>query len=82
MGILAWIVLGGVAGWIGSMVMGTDGSQGIIGNVIVGIAGAFIGGYIFSLLGEAPVGSFNLYSLFVAVIGSVVLLWLLKMVRG
>lgn len=80
--ILAWIVLGGVAGWIGSMIMGTDGSQGIIGNVIVGIVGAFIGGYIFSLLGEAPVGTFNLYSLFVAVIGSVVLLWVLKMVRG
>lgn len=82
MGTIAWIVLGGVAGWIGSMIMGTDDSQGIILNIIVGIIGAWLGGYIFSYLGYASVTGFNLYSLLVSVIGAVVLLWIVKLVRG
>ena len=82
MGTIAWIVLGGVAGWLGSMIMGTDDSQGIILNIIVGIIGAWLGGYIFNYLGYASVTGFNLYSLLVSVIGAVVLLWIVKLVRG
>ncbi len=81
MSILAWVILGGLAGWIGSMIMGTDASQGIIGNIVVGIVGAFIGGFLFNQLGGSGVQGFSFYSLFVAVIGSVVLLWIVKMVR-
>jgi uncharacterized membrane protein YeaQ/YmgE (transglycosylase-associated protein family) len=82
MGSIAWIVLGGVAGWLGSKVMGTDSSQGIILNILVGIIGAFLGGYLFTKFGLAGVTGFNFYSLGVAVVGSVVLLWLVKLIRS
>ncbi len=81
-GILLWIVLGGIAGWIASLIMKTDGQQGILLNVIVGIVGAMIGGFIFGTLGESPVTGFNFYSLMVAVAGAVVLLFVVKAVRN
>lgn len=79
---LAWIVLGGVAGWLASMVMKTDASQGILLNIVIGIVGAFIGGMIFNALGESGVNGFNVYSLVVATIGAVVSIWLVKLVRS
>lgn len=82
MGILAWILLGGVAGWLASIIIGTDASQGIIANIIVGIVGALLGGFVFNLFGGAGVTGFNFYSLFVAIIGSALLLWLVKLVRA
>ncbi len=82
MGTIAWIVLGGVAGWIGSKIMGTDDSQGIILNIVVGIIGAWLGGYLFTMMGYAAVTGFNIYSLLVSVVGAVVLLWVVKLVRG
>ena len=82
MSILAWIVLGGIAGWIASMIAGTDAEQGIIGNIIVGIIGAFIGGFVARTLGSSDVNGFNLYSLLVAVVGAVILLFIYKAVTG
>jgi len=82
MSFIAWIVLGGVAGWLGSLLMGTNASQGIIANIIVGIIGAFIGGYIFNFFGEGGVSGFNIYSLFVSTIGAVVTIWLYKIIKG
>lgn len=82
MSILVWIVFGSLAGWVGSMIMGTDGQQGLILNIVVGIIGASLGGYIMHYLGKSGVSGFNLYSFVVAVIGSVVLLALLKLIRG
>lgn len=82
MGIITWIVLGGLAGWIGSMLMGTDQSQGIGLNIVVGIMGALLGGFVFSFLGSTGVTGFNFYSLIVATIGSVLLLWLLRLFRA
>jgi uncharacterized membrane protein YeaQ/YmgE (transglycosylase-associated protein family) len=79
MGILAWIIIGGLAGWIGSMIAGTNARMGLFANIIVGIVGAFIGGFIFSLIGGAGVTGFNLWSLFVATVGAVVLLWVVKL---
>jgi len=79
MNFLAWIILGGFAGWIGSMIAKTDASQGIFLNIIVGIVGAFIGGLVFNFFGGAGVTGFNLYSLGVAVLGSVVLISLTKL---
>lgn len=78
MGILTWIILGGLAGWISSMIVGANASMGIVANIIVGILGAFIGGFIFSLFGGSDITGFNLYSLLVAVAGSVVLLTIVQ----
>ena len=82
MGFIGWIVLGGIAGWIASMIAGTNASMGVVANIVVGIVGALIGGFIFSLIGGTGVTDFNLWSLFVAVVGSVILLWVIKAFRG
>lgn len=82
MGIISWIILGGIAGWIASMMAKTNESMGIFANIIVGIVGALIGGFIFGLFGEGGVSGFNLYSLLVAVIGAFVLLTIIKIFRG
>ncbi len=81
MSIILWIVLGALAGWIASLIMGTDASMGALANVIVGILGAVIGGFIFNLFGQGGVSGFNLWSLIVAVVGSIVLLWLVQLFR-
>ena len=78
MGIIAWIVLGALAGWIASKIMATDAQQGAIANILIGIVGAVIGGFVFSLLGGSGVNGFNLYSMLVALVGAIVLIALLK----
>lgn len=80
MGIIGWIILGGLAGWIGSKIAGTDESMGVILNIVVGIVGAFVGGFLFSVFGGSGVTGFNIYSFLVALVGAVVLLWLFKLV--
>lgn len=82
MDIIAFIVLGGIAGWLASLIMGTDARQGIFLNIIVGCVGALIGGVLMNAFGAVGVSGFNLYSLLVAIIGAVVLLWLVRLVRG
>lgn len=82
MSILAWIILGGVAGWLASLLMHTDQSQGIFLNIVIGIVGAFMGGLVFSMIGGDGVTGFNLYSLLVALLGSVLFIGILKAVRG
>ena len=81
MSILAWIILGGLAGWIASLIMGTNEQQGCLMNIVVGIVGAVIGGALFSALGGTGVTGFNLPSLIVATVGAVVLLWIVRAVR-
>ena len=73
MSIIGWIVLGLIAGWIGSRIV-DNGGKGPLMDMILGIVGALVGGVIFSALGAVPVTGFNLWSLFVAVVGSVVIL--------
>jgi uncharacterized membrane protein YeaQ/YmgE (transglycosylase-associated protein family) len=73
MSFLAWIVLGLLAGFIGSKIVNTRG-EGIIIDILLGIMGAFVGGLLFNLLGVPGVSGLNLYSLLVAAIGSVVFL--------
>ncbi|MBY0310152.1 GlsB/YeaQ/YmgE family stress response membrane protein [Patescibacteria group bacterium] len=82
MGIISWIILGGLAGWISSLIMGTDASQGIGLNILVGVVGALLGGAVFSFFGSYGVTGLNFYSLLVATIGSIILLWLLRAVRS
>lgn len=81
MGIILWIVFGAVTGWIASMIMSTNGRQGLIIDIIVGIVGASLGGFIFGLLGESGVSGFNLYSFFVSIIGAVVLLAIVRAIQ-
>ena len=79
--ILLWIILGGIAGWIASMIMDTDQQMGLLANIVVGIVGAVLGGFLFNLIGLAGDTGFNLWTLFVAIVGSVVLLFLVGFVR-
>lgn len=74
MGILAWIVLGGFAGWLASMIMGRNASMGLVLNILVGIVGAVLGGMVFNYFGDYGVTGFNLYSFMVATVGSCILL--------
>jgi uncharacterized membrane protein YeaQ/YmgE (transglycosylase-associated protein family) len=81
MGLLAIIVLGLIAGWIASLIVDNAG-KGPLVDMVLGIIGALVGGSIFSALGAAPITGFNLYSLFVAVIGSVVVLVIYHAISG
>lgn len=81
MSIIAWIILGLIAGFIASKLYGGSG-QGIVIDIVLGIVGAFVGGFLFNMLGGAGVTGFNLYSMFVAVIGAVVVLWIYHAVTG
>jgi len=79
--IIVWILLGALAGWIASMIMGTNASMGAGANIVVGIIGAIIGGLIMNALGSPGVTGFNLYSILVAIGGAVVLLFLVGLFR-
>ena len=81
MSIIAWLVLGGIAGFIASKIIDSTG-QGLLIDIVLGIVGAIVGGYVFSLLGAAPVTGFNLYSMFVAIVGAVIVLVLYHAVTG
>ncbi len=78
--IVLWIVLGGVAGWIASLI--TDTSHGILGDIFLGIIGAVIGGWIVSLIGGSGITGFNLPSLLVAILGAVLIIWISHAVRS
>ena len=80
MDLLTWIIVGLVAGVLASLVMG--GGYGIIGDIIIGIVGAFIGGWLFSQLGVSTPFSGLAGTIFVAFIGAIVLLFLLRLIRG
>ena len=74
MNIILWIVFGGLAGWIASLVMGKAGQQGLLMDIVLGVVGAIIGGFIMNLFGQPCVSGFNIYSLIVAVVGAVALI--------
>jgi len=81
MSILAWIVLGLIAGFIGSKLVNKSG-EGVILDIVLGIVGAVVGGWVFTMFGAHSVSGVNLYSLFVAVIGAVLILVVYHAVRG
>ncbi|HEX6386567.1 MAG TPA: GlsB/YeaQ/YmgE family stress response membrane protein [Anaerolineae bacterium] len=81
MNIIVWIIIGGLAGWIASMIMGRDAQMGAVANIVVGIVGALIGGFIMNQFGAAGTTGFNLYSLLVAILGAVVLLFIVGLVQ-
>jgi uncharacterized membrane protein YeaQ/YmgE (transglycosylase-associated protein family) len=81
MGIILWIIFGALVGWIASLIMNTDAQQGAGLNIIVGILGAVIGGWLMSAFGKGGVSGFNLYSFVVALIGAIVLIAIVKALR-
>ncbi len=81
MSILAWIVLGLIAGFIASKIVSGSG-QGLLMDIVLGIVGAVVGGYLFTALGATGITGFNLYSMFVAIVGAAVLLWLYHAIAG
>ena len=82
MGIIAWIIFGALAGWVASLIMGTSTRQGCLLDIVVGVVGAFIGGALVELTtGSSFSARFNLTSFIVAVLGAVVLLFLLNVLR-
>jgi uncharacterized membrane protein YeaQ/YmgE (transglycosylase-associated protein family) len=79
MSIIGWIILGLIAGFIGSKIVDRSG-QGILIDIVLGVVGAIVGGFLFSFFGAAGVTGLNIYSLVVAVIGSIVVLWLYHLI--
>ncbi|PSJ59736.1 GlsB/YeaQ/YmgE family stress response membrane protein [Pseudaminobacter soli (ex Li et al. 2025)] len=81
MSVVGWIVLGLIAGFLGSKIVNSSG-QGMLMDIVLGIVGAIVGGLIFNFFGTAGVTGFNVWSLIVAVIGAVVVLWLYHALAG
>lgn len=81
MGIILWIIFGALVGWVASLIMKTDPEQGAVLNIIVGIIGAVIGGWLMAFFGEQAVTGFNLYSFVVAVMGAIILIVIVKVLR-
>ena len=85
MNFIIWLIVGGIIGWLASMIMKTDAQQGIILNVIVGIVGAFLGGWLGGMLGfgagNINSGNFSLPGLLVSLVGAVVLLAIVNLFR-
>jgi uncharacterized membrane protein YeaQ/YmgE (transglycosylase-associated protein family) len=79
--IVTWIVIGALAGWIASIITGTNERVNGVMNVVVGIIGAFIGGLVLQMLGASSPSGFNLASLLTAILGAVILLSLVKAFR-
>ena len=84
MNLIIWLVLGGVVGWLASLIMRTDGQQGIVLNVVVGVVGAFLAGWFISPLvglGTINQNNFSLASVLVSLIGAVILLAVVNLFR-
>ena len=83
LGFIIWLIVGGIIGWIASLIMKTDAQQGILLNVVVGIIGAFIGGWLIAPLigGSTGAGGFDIMGLIAALIGAIILLAIVNLFR-
>ena len=81
MSIIAWIILGLVAGFIGSKIVNKTG-EGVILDIVLGIVGAVVGGYLFNVFGASGVNGLNIYSLIVAVVGAIIVLFVYHAIVG
>jgi uncharacterized membrane protein YeaQ/YmgE (transglycosylase-associated protein family) len=81
MGIVLWIIFGALAGWIASIIMKTDSNQGTLKDIVMGIVGSIVGGLLMGMVGQSGVTGFNLYSLIVAVIGAIVVIYVGRLLR-
>ena len=74
MGIIGWLIIGALSGWIASMITGNNEEMGAVKNIAVGIIGAFIGGFVMNVIGGIGITGFNVWSLVVSIIGAIILL--------
>jgi uncharacterized membrane protein YeaQ/YmgE (transglycosylase-associated protein family) len=75
MGLLSWVIFGAIAGWVASLLTGRNSRMGCLANIVIGVAGAFVGGFLVNFLGgEGVVTGFNIRSFGVAILGAVILL--------
>jgi uncharacterized membrane protein YeaQ/YmgE (transglycosylase-associated protein family) len=81
MGIIAWIILGLIAGFIASRIVNKSG-QGAVMDIVLGIVGALVGGFLVSIIGGAGITGFNIWSILVAIFGAIVVLWIYHAVAG
>lgn len=81
LGLIGWIIIGGLAGWIGSKIMKTDAQMGIVLNIVVGIVGGLLGGFLLSSFLDVEGGGL-IFSFLVALLGAVILLAIVKAVMG
>tara|TARA_R110000824_G_scaffold401771_1_gene615374 strand:+ start:76793 stop:77044 length:252 start_codon:yes stop_codon:yes gene_type:complete len=79
MGIILWIIFGALVGWVASLIMGGNG--GLVWDIVVGMIGAVIGGFIMTSLGQGGIDGFNLYSFLVALLGAIVLIAIARALR-
>ncbi|GAC1392003.1 MAG: GlsB/YeaQ/YmgE family stress response membrane protein [Candidatus Saccharimonadales bacterium] len=79
--VVMWLLFGAIVGWIASLIMKTRIHQGIIANIVVGIVGALLGGSLFRLLGGPSITGFNFMSIFIAIIGAVILLFFVRLLN-
>jgi uncharacterized membrane protein YeaQ/YmgE (transglycosylase-associated protein family) len=82
MNILGWLILGGLAGWIASIITGRNDRMGCLTNIAAGVVGAIVGGWLFSFFGGGEVTGLNLMSLVIAVVGAVVVLAIVNLIFG
>lgn len=82
MGIISWIVVGLIAGLLGKLIMPGDDPGGIIGTILIGMAGAVVGGFIVGLLGGTGATGFNIWSIVVATLGAIILLAIYRTIVG
>jgi uncharacterized membrane protein YeaQ/YmgE (transglycosylase-associated protein family) len=80
MGIITWIIVGLIAGALAKLILPGDDPGGIIVTILIGIAGAFVGGFVFSLLGGSGATGFNIWSIVVATVGAIILLAIYRLV--
>jgi uncharacterized membrane protein YeaQ/YmgE (transglycosylase-associated protein family) len=80
LGVIGWVIIGGLAGWIGSKIMGTDARMGLVLNIVVGIVGGLIGGFLLRGFGVDVAGGGMLFSFLTCLLGAVILLAIVKLV--
>lgn len=82
-GILSWLIIGALAGWVASLITGTNDRQGCLLDVVVGVVGAVLGGLLWQLITGTPIAiGFNIGSFLIAVVGAVILLLIVQLIRG
>lgn len=81
MNFILWIVFGAIAGWIASIIMKTNASQGMLMDILMGVIGAVVGGWLMNFLGQPGVTGFNIYSFIVAIIGACVVIFIGRLIR-
>lgn len=79
MGFIAWVLVGLIAGYLASLVMKTNSEQGMLSDILIGMVGAVLGGFVMNLFGADGADGFSLYSIFVATLGAVLLIGIKKM---